>query len=98
MQIVEQLHGLDGRLSPGNTHLLKLLLHNPDPQLWLSAKNMIISNRPILTLNKAVRCVTPDPQSESITPDPFTLYRALRFSITKQEIYRDQFDVCDVES
>ncbi|WP_455205200.1 hypothetical protein [Kaarinaea lacus] len=98
MHIVDQLQGLDGKLSPGNSQLLKKLLHYPERQLWDSAKNIIIGNRPIITLNKAVKCVTSANVEIDGAPDPFTVYRALRFSLNKQEIFKYNFDVCDVES
>lgn len=98
MRIVEQLHGLDGKLSHANAHLLQMLLHHPEPHLWHSAKNMIIGNRPIITLGRAVKCVTPIHVTSTGAPDPFTLYRALRFCLRKQQTFKHSIDVYDNES
>lgn len=98
MRIVKQLHGLDGKLSRANAHILTVLLREPNPQLWQSAKNMIIGNRPIITLGKAVKCVNSTLHQDSETPDPFTLYRALRFCISRQRAFKHNLDVCDIES
>jgi hypothetical protein len=98
MRIVEQLHGLDGKLSHANASLLERLLQNTEPHLWHSAKNMIIGNRPIVTLSKAVKSVTPAHIIFNGPPDPFTLYRALRYCLAKQKTYIYSIDVCDNET
>ena len=98
MHIVEKLHGLDGKLSHANTDILRMLLQNAEPHLWHSAKNMIIGNRPIITLGNAVKCVTSAHVIFKGSPDPFTLYRALRFCLEKQRTFKYNIDVCDSES
>jgi len=97
MRIIKQLHGLDGKLSRSNTNILVTLLHTPSPQLWHSAKNMIIGNRPIMTLGKAVKCVSPATHQDRNMPDPFTLYRALRFCLDKQKTFKNSINICDFE-
>ena len=97
MRIVKQLHGLDGKLSRTNMSILLALMQHANPPLWQSAKNMIIGNRPIMTLGKAVKCVTPSTLQISETPDPFTLYRAMRYCLNKQKALKYSNEVFDIE-
>ena len=98
MHIVQKLHGMHGKLSPSNSMLLNTLLHQPTLAHWCSAKNMIISDQPFITLNAAVRAVT---QGQVVTgefPDAFTMYRALKYAIEKHDRFFHKMEVCDTES
>ena len=98
MGIIQRIHGLDGKLSRSNSMLMNSLLHQPTLSLWRSAKNMVISEQPLITLNVAVRAVTQGQVVIEEFPDTFTLYRALKFAIEKREHYYHKMEVCDTES
>jgi hypothetical protein len=82
MQILDQCRDMYGSLSKSNRNLLAAALQGMDKPLWLKVKRVVIANRPIMTLEMAIKQVT----NKSITeiPDPFTVYRALRYAIDRQ--------------
>lgn len=98
MGIIQKIHGLDGKLSRSNLMLLNTLLHQPTLSLWRSAKNILISEQPLITLSTAVRAVTQGQVVIEELPDTFTLYRALKYAIKKHERYYYKMEVCDTES
>ena len=80
MHIVDLCRDPYGKLSAARRSLLKQLLTAPDRRSWERARGLIIRDVPIVTLESAVRSVRRDSNIER-TPDPFTLYRALRFAV-----------------
>ena len=82
MQVLDQCRDMYGSLSKSNRTLLAAALQGMDKPLWLQVKRVVISNRPIMTLEMAIKQVT----NKTITgiPDPFTVYRALRYAIDRQ--------------
>ena len=98
MRIIQKIHGMEGKLSRSNAMLLNILLHQPTLPLWRSAKNMLIADQPLITLNAAVRAVTQGQVVIDEFPDTFTLYRALKFAIEKRERFYHRMEVCDIES
>ena len=87
MHIIDQLDGLNGKLSSSNVSRLKALFEHQDEKLWNVSKNIIISKLPIMTVDKAVKCVSSSKVAMEEVPDPFTLYRAFRYCIDKQKVY-----------
>ncbi|MCI0505465.1 MAG: hypothetical protein L0Z73_05080 [Gammaproteobacteria bacterium] len=72
MLIIQKIHGMDGGLSRANSMLLKTLLHQPNLPLWRSARNMVICDQPLITLNAAVKAVTRGKLVFGEFPDTFT--------------------------
>jgi len=80
MQIIDRCRDPYGSLSDSRKALLKQLLEAPDQYLWERARGLIVRAIPIVTLETAVRSVRSNPDATCV-PDPFTLYRALRFAV-----------------
>ena len=80
MHIVDRCRDPYGKLSAARRALLKQLLNAPDRLNWERARGLIIRDIPIVTLESAVRSVRRNTAADR-TPDPFTLYRALRFAV-----------------
>jgi hypothetical protein len=80
MHIVDLCRDPYGKLSPERKALLQRLLNAPDRCTWERARGLIIRDIPIVTLEDAVRSVRRHCDADR-TPDPFTLYRALRFAV-----------------
>ena len=80
MLIIDQCRDPYGTLSDSRKALLEQLLEAPDRCLWERARGLIIRAIPIVTLESAVRAVSGKADVDQ-TPDPFTLYRALRFAL-----------------
>jgi len=80
MPIIDRCRDPYGVLSDSRRALLEQLLKAPDQCLWERARGLIIRAIPIVTLENAVRAVRRNADAES-APDPFTLYRALRFAV-----------------
>lgn len=80
MHIVDLCRDPYGQLSAARKALLEQLLNAPDRRSWERARGLIIRDVPIVTLESAVRSVRRNPDTDR-TPDPFTLYRALRFAV-----------------
>lgn len=98
MLIIQKMHGMDGKLSRSNSEILKSLLVQPTMPVWRKAKNMIICDQPLVTLNAAVRAVSHGKLAIVELPDTFTLYRALKYSIEKRKRCLHKMEVCDTES
>jgi hypothetical protein len=80
MHILDLCRDPHGRLSVERRALLKRLLEAPDQRTWERARGIVIRPLPVVTLAMAVRSVRSDGDTRSV-PDPFTLYRALRFAV-----------------
>lgn len=80
MQIIHRCRDPYGVLSDNRKLLLEQLLQTPDQCLWERARGLIIRPAPLLTLESAVRAIRGSRHSASV-PDPFTLYRALRYAV-----------------
>ncbi len=80
MYIIDQCRGPYGALSKSRKMLLEQLLRQPDQCLWERMRGLIIRDIPIVTLEMAVNSVRRNLDAERL-PDPFTLYRALRFAV-----------------
>ena len=80
MHIIDRCRDPYGKLSATRRALLKQLLNVPDRLNWERARGLIIRDIPIVTLESAVRSVRRNAAADR-TPDPFTLYRALRFAV-----------------
>lgn len=98
MRIIQKLYGMNGKLSRSNVMLLSELLHRPRLALWHSARNMVICDQPLITLNAAVNAVTQGKLVIGELPDTLTLYRALKFSVEKRKRCFHNMEVCDTES
>ena len=80
MHIIEKCRDPYGSLSSHRKAMLEQLLEQPDQRIWERARGLIIRAVPIVTLEMAVRAVSTNIDARG-TPDPFTLYRALRFAV-----------------
>ncbi|HED19615.1 MAG TPA: hypothetical protein ENI74_08955 [Gammaproteobacteria bacterium] len=80
MYIVDQCRDPYGQLSKSRKTLLEQLLKRPDQRIWERARGLIIRDIPIVTLEMAVNSVRRNSDAVRL-PDPFTLYRALRFAV-----------------
>jgi len=80
MGIIERCHDPYGKLSEQRRRQLSRLLRSPDQQLWERSRGLVIRAVPLVTLEMAVKSVSGRPEIRS-APDPFTLYRALRFAV-----------------
>lgn len=80
MQIIDRCRDPYGSLSDSRKALLEQLLDAPDQCLWERTRGLIIRAIPIVTLETAVRSVRSNTDARRV-PDPFTLYRALRFAV-----------------
>jgi len=80
MHIVDLCRDPYGKLSATRKALLEQLLNAPDRRSWERARGLIIRDIPIVTLQSAVRSVRRNCDTDR-TPDPFTLYRALRYAV-----------------
>ena len=98
MRIVTQLKGMDGSLSNANKVLLDDLLAHASQSLWSKAKNVVICDQPLTTLNAAVRAVSQGRVEIGEFPDTFTIYRALLFAVKKRQRCFHKMEVCDSES
>lgn len=98
MDIIRKLYGINGKLSCANQKLLNTLLKCPTDALWQRARNIVISDQPLITLNAAVRAVTQGRVAILELPDTFTLYRALKYSADKRKRFFHRMEVSDMES
>ena len=73
----ERCRGPYGKLPDRRRALLKQLLERPSQCSWERARDLIIQDAPITTLEMAVRSVRGNADGQR-APGPFTLYRALR--------------------
>jgi hypothetical protein len=80
MYIIDQCRDPYGKLSKSRRTLLEQLLKQPDQSVWERTRGLIIRDIPIVTLEMAVSSVRRNSDAERL-PDPFTLYRALRFAV-----------------
>ena len=85
MHIIDLCRDPYGKLSAARRALLQQLLMAPDRRCWERARGLIIRDVPIVTLESAVRAVRRPGDAER-TPDPFTLYRALRFAVDYKSV------------
>ena len=98
MRIIHKMYGMSGKLSRSNVVLLNTLLHQPTLAVWRSARNMVICDQPLMSLNAAVNAVRQGKLVIGEIPDTFTLYRALKYSIEKRNRCYQNMEVCDTES
>ena len=98
MDIIQQLHGMQGKLSTSNSAILTSILKQPTASLWRSARNIVICDQPLITVNAAVRAVTRGQVAIAEIPDTFTLYRAFRYAREKRKQWFQRMEVCDTES
>ncbi len=80
MHIVDLCRDPYGALTDTRKALLKQLLNAPNRCTWERARGLIINDVPLVTLEAAVSKVRRKDDANR-TPDPFTLYRALRFAV-----------------
>jgi hypothetical protein len=80
MHILERCRDPYGKLSASRRAVLEELLQRQDQRVWERARGLIIRAVPIITLEMAVNSVRQESDPEG-APDPFTLYRALRFAV-----------------
>ncbi|MDH5378818.1 MAG: hypothetical protein OEX00_10875 [Gammaproteobacteria bacterium] len=88
MKLVKQCQDLYGDLSISNQRLLTQMLESPSEEIWFKARKIVISPNPIITLEMAVKRITNGSLNEP--PDPFTIYRALRYSIEKAAHFKNR--------
>lgn len=94
--ILEKCSNHYGSLSRSNTELLAQLLERPNPKLWPQARRIIISPLPITSVEIALARIGYAPLSRC--PDPFTLYRAIRHTLQRQQRFREGCGPIDIES
>lgn len=80
MQIIDMCRDPYGPLSDSRKALLEQLLEEPDQCLWERTRGLIVRAIPIMTLENAVNSVRKNGDA-GLMPDPFTLYRALRYAV-----------------
>ena len=80
MHIIDRCRDPYGALSESRKRLLAQLLSAPDQCLWERARGLIIRPVPLVTLENAVRAIRGKWHGTRV-PDPFTLYRALRYAV-----------------
>ncbi|MBI3562168.1 MAG: hypothetical protein HY080_10705 [Gammaproteobacteria bacterium] len=83
MTVVDACAGMDETLSAHNKLLLEHMLLGGDSATWQQAREIVISPLPLITLGMAVNHVTPIALRLEV-PDPFTIYRALRFTLRRR--------------
>ena len=95
MHIIDQCRDPYGKLSDSRKALLQQLLEKPAQCTWERARGLIIRAVPIVTLEMAVNSVRRNSDADS-APDPFTLYRALRFATDydTRESVSDRGGIC----
>jgi len=98
MRIIHKIYGMNGKLSRSNVMLLNTLFHQPSVPLWRSARNMVVCDQPLITLNAAVKAVIQGKLVIDEIPDTFTLYRALKYCVEKRKRCFHNMEVCDTES
>lgn len=98
MRIIDDLHTIDGRLSGANKALLTQLINQPTLALWSRARNIVVCDLPLVTLNAAVRSVTQGQVAYTEFPDTFTLYRALKYSVGIRKRCFQRMEASDTES
>ena len=85
MHIVSLCRDPYGKLSEARRTLLEQLLERPDQCTWERARGVIVRDIPIITLEMAVKSIRWNSDADSV-PDPFTLYRALRFAVDYETV------------
>ncbi|MFQ5642676.1 MAG: hypothetical protein ACE5FQ_03150 [Thiogranum sp.] len=85
MYIIDLCRDPYGKLSQNRKTLLKQLLKHPDQCIWERTRGLIIRDIPIVTLEAAVNAVCGNSDAGR-PPDPFTLYRALRFAVDYEAV------------
>ena len=98
MQIIERCTGLDGHLSISSKEILETMLEGGDEFTWQKAKSIVISPLPLMTLGMAITRLQHNLVPVDYVPDPFTIYRALRYSLAKRAQFRAQPEVFEIES
>jgi len=89
MNIIERCQNLRGQLSSEQRDILRRMLRAPDPEAWSRSRRLIITVAPLQTLEMAIESVAP--QCTDTVPDPFTVYRAIRIAIDRQDDYLIEF-------
>ena len=97
MTVVDYCAGMDGTLSANNKSLIEGMLLGGDAPTWQMAREIVISPLPLMTLGMAVKRVARSKLATDI-PDPFTIYRALRFSMTRRAQFHEHPEPFDIES
>ncbi|KPK38730.1 MAG: hypothetical protein AMJ69_07590 [Gammaproteobacteria bacterium SG8_47] len=89
MNIIDRCQNLRGQLSREQRGVLQRMLRAPDEAAWAQSRRFIITVAPLQTLDMAIEAVAP--QWMGAIPDPFTVYRAMRFAVERQEDYLVEF-------
>ena len=98
MHIIDRCSDTFGRLSTANRTLLRSLLRQPTEEAWIRAKSIVICPLPLMTLNMAVHRISHRVRPAHETPDAFTLYRAIKYSLDKHAQFLQRPEVSDIES
>ncbi len=85
MNIIERCQNLRGQLTGEQRANLRRMLRGPDPEAWSQSRRLIITVAPLQTLEMALEAVAP--QRKDAVPDPFTVYRAIRVAVDRQDEY-----------
>ena len=89
MNIVNECRDRFGGLSERNRALIHAALDGADDKVWNQASRIVVSPMPLMTLGMAVKSVTPRPDVNP--PDPFTVYRALRYAVDLRHDYLNRY-------
>lgn len=86
MREIKECRDLYGPLSESNKRLLLEMLYRPGEQTWQKARRIVVSAAPIITLEMAVKMISPSWVSE--LPDSFTIRRAILYALKAQREFR----------
>lgn len=95
MSVIDQCRDAYGCLSDANREVLEQALERTDEDIWARARRVVISATPMITLGMAVRSVSRQPPEA--VPDPFTVYRALRYAVERRQEFIKRFSETDIE-
>lgn len=85
MSVIDECRDRFGNLSEKNRELLRAALQGASDDVWGRASRVVVSPMPLMTLGMAVKSVAPRPSQGP--PDPFTIYRALRYAVNVRNDY-----------
>ena len=87
MNIVDKCREIISSLSDANQQLVTKMLAAPNAETWDEARRVAISQAPLITLEMAVKRISNENEPVTAIPDPFTIYRALRYAAEKSVHY-----------
>lgn len=86
MREIKECRDLYGPLSENNKRMLLEMLRRPAEKTWQQARRIVVSAAPIITLEMAVKMISPS--WVSAVPDSFTVRRAILYALKAQRDFR----------